>query len=155
MRVVVCEDARMADTSISSEEKASILRSHVLTAGTSTLDDAPLLTALGKQNLALCLIDSEDYELAIPHALFSSTVLEDETLLELTESQRMPSTIGRVVGTPGIAQAATAAATSTMSKGDLSDASGLSAVLSESLASHGLPTKVDWLAAGDPAQAHM
>jgi hypothetical protein len=149
LRCVVCDDKRMADTSCSSADKASLVRSQVLAAGVADLAPAdPLLVALGKQNTALCLVDSEDFELAVPHCLFSEAVLEAETVLELAESQRLPCTIGRVVGT-GTAEAAVAAAVSGLSKGDLSDAALLGATLSLSLRDHGLPTAAQWLVSAD------
>ena len=149
MRCVVCDDKRMADTSCSSADKASVVRRQVLAANVAELaPEDPLLVALDKQGTALCLIDSEDFELAVPHILFSETLLEAETVLELKESARCPGTIGRVVGT-GTAEEAIAAAVSGMSKGDLSDAAMLGSELSVSLRNHGLPVTAQWLASAN------
>ena len=84
----------------------------------------------------------------MPHILFSETLLEAETVLTLKGSTRCPGTIGRVVGT-GTAEAATAAAVSGMSKGDLSDAAMLGSELSVSLRNHGLPVTAQWLASAN------
>jgi hypothetical protein len=155
MRCVVCDDKQMADTSCSSADKANVVRSQLLAAGVAGSSSAdPLLVALGKQGMALCLIDSEDFELAVPHTLFSETLLEAETVLELKESARCPGTIGRVVGT-GTAEAATAAAVRGMSKGDLSDAAMLGSELSVSLRKHGLPVTAQWLASNLEKQEQL
>jgi len=149
LRVVVCDDPRMSDTAVSSADKAGLVRSQVFEEGGAGAPAppacTPLLAALGQRHLALCLIDSEDYELAVPHALFSEVLFEAETVLHFRESTRMPSTIGHVAGQGSVAEAAVQAVTKTMSKGDLSDASALSALLSASMASHDLEFKVGWL----------
>jgi hypothetical protein len=152
LRVVAVTDTRMADTAISSADKASIVRDHVTASGHDLGSTAPLLMALGQVGQALCLLDSEDYELAVPHALFSEVLFEAETLMTVKESQRLPSTVGQVVPTPGTAaQSAIEAVVSTMSKGDLSDVSGLSCALKDSMDAHGVPSGVDWLQTGGGA----
>jgi hypothetical protein len=143
LQVLAVDDPRMADTATSSADKANIVRQHV-TAVCPDLGEAPLLTALGQQDLALCLLDSEDYELAVPHRLFSEDLLEAETLVMFQESQRCPSTVGKVTGVPDTSATAVEAAVAHMSKGDLSDVCGLSSALKGSMEAHGLPTAATW-----------
>lgn len=141
LRVVVCDDRRMADTAIVSADKANIVRQHVRSTVASDLSSAPLLHALGREGLALCLVDSDDYELAVPHVLFSEELLEAETVLEIGERH---SVIGRVVGAPGVAATCVETVLKTMSKGDLSDAARLGKALSLSFNDNGLPSSADW-----------
>lgn len=145
LHVIVVDDPRMADTAISSADKANIVREHVASSAVRDLGEAPLLMALGQRDLALCLMDSEDYELAVPHVLFTEGLLEAETLVMFQESQRLPSTVGQVSGIPGKSATAVEAVVSTMSKGDLSDVCGLSSALKSSMDAHGLPTSTTWM----------
>ena len=148
LRICVCEDERMADASISSKAKAELVRNQVSSSSDLLAHDpaVPLLAAFGQKGLALCLVDSENFEVAVPHSLFSEALLDAETVLELTESTRIPSTIGRVVGKGAAAQAVQDLVNS-MSKGDLSDVSALSKQLSLSLEAAQLPAKTGWLEA--------
>jgi hypothetical protein len=145
LRVVVYKDRRMSHHAVSSAEKARLVRDHVLRSVAPDLSAAPLLMALGEQRLALCLVDCDDYELAVPHALFSDKVLTAEPVLRFWESPKVPGCIGRVAGLPSTSSAVDAVSAS-MSKGQLSDASLLGRMLSVSLREIGHQTDATWRA---------
>jgi hypothetical protein len=148
LNVIICNDKKMADVTISSTEKADIVREYLNTNGYTdvAMKTKPLLSALGDYGVALLLLDSEDYELAIPHILFNENVLEAETIFVLPQSMRRPCTIGSVQAVqPDIG---TDASLQTMlnriSKNELCDAGELSVVLSKAMQEANLPTRVSW-----------
>ena len=102
LRVVICDDASMADVSLSSAAKAEVLRRQLFHAAEGpafgAASDRPLLSALGHARLALCLLDSETFELAVPHELFREEILEADVVMDIQESRRMPCCIGAVTG---------------------------------------------------------
>ena len=62
-----------------------------------------VMDEFAKRGMALCLIDAEDFELCMPHSLFSSDMMFTQTILRFAESQMCPETIGSMeyVGRPG------------------------------------------------------
>ena len=160
LNVIVCNDKKMADTTISSAEKANIVRDYLSTtthgqeqysdhvnAATNDDDDKkkkPLLSALDDHGVALLLVDSEDYELAIPHVLFQENVLEAETIFLLPQSKRIPFTIGNVdVSNPDLLDTLRPML-ERISTNDMADATELSSVLSRGMQEAHLPTRVSW-----------
>jgi hypothetical protein len=77
INAIICDEKKYSI--ISSTEKANIVREYLSTNGLCYFNidkKKSLLSALGDYDVALCLVDSEDYELAIRHLLFNETVLE-------------------------------------------------------------------------------
>lgn len=150
LNVIICNDKKMADTTISSAEKANIVRDYMTTNGYIDKNEIPidkkkpLLSTLGEYGYALLLIDSEDYELAIPHAFFHENVLEADTIFLLPQSKRIPFTIGNVhVSEPDLHDALRPML-NRISANDMADASELSSVLSKGMQEAHLPTRVSW-----------
>ena len=55
-----------------------------------------VMDTFARKNMALCLMDAENYELCLPHALFHASVLQTKTLLCFPESEEAPGCIGSV-----------------------------------------------------------
>jgi hypothetical protein len=145
LNVIICNDKKMAETTISSVEKANIVRDYLSTNGYTDIDKKrPLLSALGDYGVALLLIDSEDYELAIPHVLFTENVLEADTIFLLPQSKRIPCTIGSVQVSQPDFQDALRPMLNQISMNDVADASELSTVLSKGMQEAHLPSRVSW-----------
>jgi len=146
LQVIIVNDSRMTDVDISSADKADIVRKYVTDSKLcADLGEAPLLGALGQQGVALCLLDCEDYELAVPHLLFNENILDAEPLVIFQESKSLPSTVGKVTGLSGKSGTAVEEVVSSMRKGDLSDVCRLSTELRKSMENNGLPTTTSWL----------
>jgi hypothetical protein len=87
LQVAILDDPKMADVSISSVDKAGrVLASIERTPGANFErmkgHRHPSIVGLfGEYDHALCLVDCETYELAVPHALFSIDRLQLEAVL--------------------------------------------------------------------------
>lgn len=151
LRIVVCRDDRMAATEISSAEKADIVRR--LVSGLIDLKPAlPLLASLGDADVALCLLDCEDYELAVPHCVFSEQNLDTSILLQFPQSERIPRTIGQVICMDDdLNVAVNRVLPKLVSSGRMWDAEFVGATLQKEFEQSGLPTKAQCM--GD-MQAH-
>ena len=55
-----------------------------------------VMDSFASKDMALCLMDAENYELCFPHSLFHLDVLQTKTLLCFPESQEVPGCIGSV-----------------------------------------------------------
>ena len=101
LQIAVFEDVRMGDNEMSSEDKAQLVRDAVLQ--TPELDwklnandtKGPLLNIFGARGFALCLLDCETYEVAMPHNLVHTDWLTTECLIILPASTTIP---GGVIG---------------------------------------------------------
>jgi hypothetical protein len=103
-KVCVFDSANMSDVKISNPEKAALLRSALLEQLQLRLDGSlPLLDALGKVGLCLCIPDADNYELVVPHELFNTTVLSVEHLFSFSQSATRPGTVGSVLDSPPLA----------------------------------------------------
>jgi hypothetical protein len=100
--LLVLDDRRFQDGSLNSAAKADIVRSSYDLArerlALPPLSAGPLMTALGERGLALAVRDAEDFELVVPHALFTPEHLTAELLFAFDESASQPLTVGRVHG---------------------------------------------------------
>lgn len=101
-KLVVYSDPAFTQGSVSSQEKASRVRTAYNAAAQQlrlpTLSDAPLMHAFGEADLALCVLDAEDFEFVIPHSMFTSNTFRVEVLFTLHQSERQPWAVGRVDG---------------------------------------------------------
>jgi hypothetical protein len=149
LHVLVCSDPRMADTKISSAEKTNFVRELLMEDGYYITGDweKPLVSGLGEKGYALCLIDSEDYELAVPHVLFNDNVLQAETIFTLPQSQRIPNTIGNIEAIEPNYQAVVSSVLKSMSKSDMADAAQLSNVLTTAMEKANVISIVTWFQA--------
>ena len=93
MKILLCFEGFMGNNKLSSEEKANMLRniisqdqqlSQELSSNSSL--NLPLLDMLESSGYALCLVDCDSYELAVPHGLFNEQHLEASTLFLCQES---------------------------------------------------------------------
>ena len=113
----VCDDIRMADVGVSSsdkatrvldavrrtpslmhweeEEEAEVQEEKKEEEESSSTAVHPVLGVFGAHDHALCLLDCENYELALPHSLFTSEWFELEALFVFPISIKIP---GGVVG---------------------------------------------------------
>lgn len=96
LNVVLNSDPRMTETSISSNEKARLMREALHQNLTDFNQDTPLIAGCGEKRVALCLMDCEDYEVIIPFEMFNDTLLQSETLFILPQSKRIPFTIAEI-----------------------------------------------------------
>mmetsp|Transcript_20380 Transcript_20380/g.56713 ORF Transcript_20380/g.56713 Transcript_20380/m.56713 type:complete len:232 (-) Transcript_20380:1435-2130(-) len=96
MQVLVLRNPAIGDTTISSNAKAAMIQRYCTRHAIwkSDTDDLPLLPRLGRCNYALCLMDSEDYELAVPHRLCTPDLWHAEPSFLLPQSRKIPCTIG-------------------------------------------------------------
>jgi hypothetical protein len=149
LHVLVCSDQRMADSKISSAQKANFVRELLMADGYFITCDweKPLLSGIGEKGYALCLIDTENYELTVPHALFNDKVLQAETIFTLPQSQRIPYTIGNVEAMDPNCQTVVSSVLKSMSKNEMADAAELSNVLSTAMEKASMVTSVTWFKA--------
>ncbi|KAJ3265728.1 hypothetical protein HDU76_012021 [Blyttiomyces sp. JEL0837] len=111
--VAVYIDPLFVDGSISETVKAErtrealnrLLESHVdvkiklpRLVSTTVPSDQPLLPYLGNLGIALCVLDAEGLELVLPLSMFNEEWIEIGDLFQFEESEKVPCTIGRVVG---------------------------------------------------------
>ena len=106
-QIAVLDDPRMTDPNISSKDKAEMVQNAV--ARTPALqwsvegeaneaketETPPVLQIFGEHRHALCLLDCENYELALPHCLFSTVRLALECLFVFPVSTTI---LGGVIG---------------------------------------------------------
>lgn len=158
LKVAVLDDPLMADVGISSDDKAG----RVL----ASIEQTPFLewkrgdyhpSVVGffaTQDHALCLVDCENYELAVPHDLFSADRLAVEPILRFPVSTVIP---GGVIGKMEVLllhnQVEDGGSRTDcdrlfrMSRSELADASCLGQILEERFDEHKLLTtvRVNWL----------
>lgn len=90
LRLLVLNDASLSVPNISSTIKAQtakdLIQRDLGTTGHLPDFDAqvPLLTELGRHGVILCLPDAENFELAVPHALFNADWFRLQELYEFT-----------------------------------------------------------------------
>ena len=95
---IVCKDVRMTHVDVSSVEKAEI----VATAANELLGldvdckRGSILKQLGEAGVCLCIMDADDFELVLPHAVEAQ--LEMEMLFTFRQSEKIPGMIGAVEG---------------------------------------------------------
>eukprot|EP00536_Pseudo-nitzschia_multiseries_P003500 jgi/Psemu1/7918/gm1.7918_g len=105
-RVAISDDPVMARAGVSSSDKARrVLESVRRTEGLSDWaipedeeKEDPMIAIVdffGKHDHSLCLVDCENYELAVPHSLFASEYLSLDPVLVLERSTAIP---GGVIG---------------------------------------------------------
>ena len=107
LKIAVCDDERLGDQKISSNDKAQMVRDAVVLTpelewelGVESIE-SPVLNMFGARNHALCLIDCENYELAMPHNLVHRDWLQLECLMVLPASTTIPGgVIGSVIFLP-------------------------------------------------------
>jgi hypothetical protein len=95
---VVCKDGRMADVGVASLQKAEIaaqaandlLGLHV------DCNSGSIMRQLGEGGACLCVMDADDFELVLPHAL--APQLEMEVLFTFRQSDKLPGMTGAVEG---------------------------------------------------------
>jgi hypothetical protein len=104
LKVCVFDSASMSDVKVSNSEKAALVRCALEEQLAVRLDATlPLLDALGREELSLCIPDADNYELVMPHALFNTAVLTVEHLFSFTQSTTRPGTVGSVPDCPALA----------------------------------------------------
>ena len=97
--LLVHKDDRFTDGSLDSKTKADIVRVAYANAGYGSLDESmPLMDSLGELGKALCVLDAEDFELVIPHRLFSGEYFEAKVLFTFHQSDKIPGVVGSVEG---------------------------------------------------------
>ena len=176
LNVAISEDLLMADVSISSTDKAG----RILWA----LEETPLdvlgfrripgeyhpsvVGFFGSHDCALCLLDCETYELALPHALFTENRFHFETVLVFPKSTLIPGgVIGGMEFLPDsgdddndkdvdpqqrqqqrrVDRRAVHEALPTLRRSELADAASLGSILEERFETHNLlpSVRADWL----------
>ena len=110
-----------------------------------------VMDTFARKNMALCLMDAENYELCLPHALFHTDVLQTKTLLCFPESEEAAGCIGNVDLIEDEARQdmdASAFATKLHSrlsnKWDLFDASRLSQIVQDVFVESGSTVRAAW-----------
>ena len=114
----------MGDNKLSSAEKAERLRNIIsqdlqLSQELSENSGLPLLDMLGRSGYALCLVDCDSFELAVPHELFNENYLEASTLFLCQQSAKFPCTIGSVKAGTAVTTEVVEEALSSLSRSDL------------------------------------
>ena len=87
---VVCKDDRMTHVDVSSVEKAEIVARTAKELLGLNVDCArgSIVEQLGEANVCLCIMDADDFELVLPHALAAQ--LDIETLFTFKQSEKIP-----------------------------------------------------------------
>jgi hypothetical protein len=93
-----CKDGRMADVEVSSVEKAeSVAQAAKELLGLAVdCKRGSIVRQLGEGGVCLCIMDADDFELVLPHALAAQ--LEMEVLFTFRQSDKMPGVTGAVEG---------------------------------------------------------
>jgi hypothetical protein len=95
---VVCKDVRMADVDVSSLEKAEIVARAAQQLLGLDVDhqSGSIVSQLGDGGACLCIMDADDFELVLPHAVFAQ--LDMEVLFTLRRCDKAPGLTGAVEG---------------------------------------------------------
>ncbi len=95
---IVCKDGRMAEVGVSSLQKAEIAAqaANELLGLHVDCNSGSIVRQLGEGGVCLCIMDADDFELVLPHALTSQ--LEMEVLFTFRQSDKLPGMTGAVEG---------------------------------------------------------
>ena len=110
-----------------------------------------IMDSFARKNMALCLLDAENYELCLPHALFHADVLQTRTLFCFPESREAPGCIGSVEYVEGEGQNMDASAFADKlgrrlsNKWDLFDAAKLSKIVQGVVFESGSIVQANWM----------
>ena len=98
LKFIVCKDGRMADVEVSSVEKAEIVAQAAKELLGLAVDckQGSIVRQLGEGGVCLCIMDADDFELVLPHAL--AVQLDMEVLFTFRQSDKMPGVTGAVEG---------------------------------------------------------
>ena len=136
INILVLDDSTLCSGVVDSVEKARLVRvAYDSFTGISSDKTKPLLDCLGEDGFCLCIPDAENFELVVPHSMFTSTVLSSELLFTLEQSATRPCTVGKVLDSPCLAE------NRAQERSILADPVLLGRALSAVLAGRGLPVE--------------
>ncbi len=99
INLLVYADPLFTIASLDSKTKADRVRAAYSRSGFGNLDASlPLMDSLGQVNQALCVLDADDFELVIPHCMFSPKHFDATVLFTFHENAKIPGAVGAVEG---------------------------------------------------------